>query len=425
MFKDISEIIEELGKDFYEFKGEMGKRIKTLDELGHVPADLDEKLTNITTNLSELEGVKQAMDAKAETVDELKTRCDELEEKLNTPTFTKPDGKRQISPELKEKQIEFIRTGSPQARAEVNEKLAPLAKSLNLTVAEEGAIFWTVTKDTNVIPLITESSPMRQISRVVNIGTSSYTVPRQNGAAVGGWVGEREAPTETTAPTFAQIEIEAHELYAEPRVTQKMLEDAEFDVEGYLNNEIAMALARLQETAFVTGNGVKKPRGFLTYDAVASNPGTTELEYVPTGADGDWDGTNPITVFNTMIGKFKQDYLAGSRFLMSRLRLAEIMNFLDGDGRPIWQPSLQAGVPSELRGYPVTLAEDLPAKASDSLSVAFGNFDRGYRIVERRGLRLVRDALTSKPYVKFYTTQRVGGDVVDHEAIKVFKFSAS
>lgn len=423
MGKDMNEVIEELGKDFYEFKKDFKTRVETIEKRAPVPGDLEERLEKIATNVASLEGVKQQLDAKQETIDELKRRADEMEERLNTP-IPVGGGKSILPKEIREKTIEYFRTGRPDVRAEVNEKLAELGKSLNLTVAEEGAVFYSVTEDSAMIPLVRETTPMRQIATVKSIGTSAWSGRRKTGVSTGGWVGEREARTETTAPTYAALEIPAHEMYAEPWITQTMLEDSMYDIESDLNADVAETLSLLQNAAFVTGNGVKKPRGFLTYDT-STTPTNVQLEYVPTGADGDWAASNPYLVFDTMIGKFKAGYLTDATWLMGRLRLAEVMRMIDGNNLPVWQPSLQAGIPSVLRGYRVTLAEDMPAKASGSYSAAFGNFKRGYYIIDRRGMRVVRDALTSKPYVKFYTTARVGGDVVDHSAIKVFKFSST
>lgn len=427
MSAEIKEVIEKLGHQFNEFKTEIDARQKAIEAKGHVDPLLQEKLDKMAEGLSAIDAMKAECDTHAETVAELKAKHAELEEQLNTP-ISIGNGETIIPKELKQKTIEFLRTGDPGIRAEVNEKHAAickaLGKSLNLTVQEEGAIFYSTTTDPALIPLVRETTPMRQIATIKTIGGSAYERMKQTGAAAGGWVGEREARPETTAPTYAKKIIEAHEQYANPAVTQQMLEDPDFDIEAELNMDIARTFSINENTAFVVGNGEKKPRGFLTY-ATSTTPGTEELEYIPSGGDGVFAATSPHTLFDTVIGTLKDEYHANARWMIKRALLAEVMKMVDDQKQLIWQPSLQQGMPSLLRGFPITRANDMPAKASNSLSIAFGDFRAGYTIVDRRGVRLVRDPYTNKPFVMMYTTMRVGGDVMQHEAIKVVKFATT
>jgi HK97 family phage major capsid protein len=213
-------------------------------------------------------------------------------------------------------------------------------------------------------------------------------------------------------------------MYAEPKATQDELDDADFDIEAWLVRNIGMKLARLEANAFVVGTGVAKPRGFLTY--ASGTPTATAfnvIEQTKTGVNGAFHATLPGDVFLTTIGLLKAAFRARARWSMNRTTEAAVRKQKDGQNNYLWQPSFQAGVPSLLCGHPVSLFEDMPAIATGSLSIALADFLEAYQIVDRRGMTVLRDPYTAKPYVKFYTTRRVGGDVVNFEAVKLIDFS--
>lgn len=424
MSDEIKKVIEDLGRDFEDFKKNLGDQVKAIETKGHADPVLVEKVDKMAQAIATLDAHKAALDAQAKTVEELKARADELEVRLNTPKFDADGGKSAMPKDVREKITEYIRTGKTAAREYVNEKLAEYGKSLNLSVAEEGGVFYAVTHDTDIMPLVQEASPMRQVCRVINIAGSEYSGLAQTGELESGWVGEQEDREDTDGPTYAEMKIPVHELYAQPMATTKMLEDSEYDIESDLNRQFAEAFAGAENEKFVKGNGVKCPRGLLSYQA-STTPTGRQILYIATGADGDWAATDPHLKLLGAPESLKATYRQNGRWMMARARKAEVMKFLDGNKLPIWQPSLQAGTPSTLCGYPIVDNEDMPAKASNSLSVAFGDFQRGYKIIARRGLVVLRDPLTKKGWVKFYATMRVGGDVADTNAYFVLKFAGS
>lgn len=425
MSDEIKKVIEDLGRDFEEFKKNLGDQVKAIETKGHADPVLMEKVDKMSTAIATLDGQKQALEAQAATVAELKARSEELERRLNTPTFTGgEDGKTVMPKDVREKITEYIRTGKAALRDEINEKLAVYGKTLNLSVAEEGGIFYSVTHDTDIMPLVQEISPLRQICNVINVSGSEYSGLMQTAEIDSGWVGELEDREETDSPTYAEHRIPVHEVYAQPAATTKMLEDTEYDIEGDLNRQFAVAFAKAENAKFISGNGVKAPRGMLSY-ATSTTPTGRQLLHVATGGSGDWASSDPHLKLLGAPELLAAEYRANSRWLMSRARKAEIMKFVDGNKLPIWQPSFQAGTPATIGGFPVTDCEDMPAKAANSLSVAFGDFRRGYKIINRRGLVLLRDPYTKKGWVKFYATARVGGDVADTNAFLVFKFASS
>ena len=282
--------------------------------------------------------------------------------------------------------------------------------------------------DEEIARTLTAISPIRRIANVVRIGSAGYRKLVTTGGTPSGWAAEDGARTETATPSFIEIAPPSGELYANPAASQAMLDDAAFDVEAWLANEIATEFARAEGAAFVAGNGTNKPRGFLTGTPTAQLDGVRAfgtLQYVASGADGAFPGTAPENKLIDLVQALRTPYRQGASFVMNSSTLAKIRKFKTSDGAFLWQPGLVSGQPDTLLGYPVIEAEDMPDVASNSLSVAFGNFKAGYLIAERAETVILRDPFSHKPFVHFYATKRIGGTVSNSEAIKLMKFAAS
>lgn len=271
-------------------------------------------------------------------------------------------------------------------------------------------------------------SPIRQIANVVRTGTAGYRKLVTTGGTPSGWASETGARAETATPTFQEIAPPSGELFANPAASQAMLDDALFDVEGWLAGEIAMEFARAEGAAFVSGNGTNRPKGFLTYTTTNENDAVRaagSLQYVASGAAGGFPANNPQDKLIDLVQSLKAPYRQGAAFVMNSATLARIRKFKTSDGAFLWQPSLSDQQPATLLGYPVIEAEDMPDLAADSFSIAFGNFAHGYVIAERNDTSILRDPFTNKPFVHFYAVKRIGGAVANSEAIKLMKFAAS
>ncbi|MDO1558113.1 phage major capsid protein [Brevundimonas sp. 2R-24] len=269
------------------------------------------------------------------------------------------------------------------------------------------------------------ASPMREIATVRTIGQGVFKKPVSTAGVEAGWVAETAARPETDPATLALLEFPAADLYANPAATQGLLDDAFLDLDEWLAAEVEDAFAAQETEAFVLGDGTNKPKGFLAYETVADNAHAWgKIGYVATGVDGDF-GDDPVDDLIDLIHAPKSQYRAQGRFVLNRRTAARIRKFKDADGNYVWSPAVQPGAQASLLGYPVTEIETMPDVAEDSLSVAFGDFRKGYLIVDRAGVRVLRDPFSAKPYVLFYTTKRVGGGVQNFDALKVLKFSAS
>jgi len=269
-------------------------------------------------------------------------------------------------------------------------------------------------------------SPIRAIANVVKVGTAGYRKLVTTGGTPSGWVSEVADRPETATPSFTEIAPPFGELYANPAASQAMLDDAAFDVERWLADEIATEFARAEGAAFVSGSGIDRPKGFLQQPISMSFDGVRPmgtLQYVTSGAAGGFAAANPQDRLIDLVQSLRPPYRQGAVFVMNSATAAGIRKFKTADGAFLWQPGLVGGQPDTLLGYPVVEAENMPDVAADSLSIAFGNFKAGYLIAERSETQILRDPYTHKPFVHFYATKRIGGQVSNSEAIKLMKFS--
>ncbi len=301
-------------------------------------------------------------------------------------------------------------------------------KSISGVVAADGGFAVPKEIDAEIDAALKSISPIRAIANVVRVGSSGYRkLVTQNGVA-SGWAAETAARPETSTPKFNEVVPNFGDLYANPAATQAMLDDAAFDVEVWLASEIATEFAKAEGSAFVNGNGIDKPKGFLTAPTAAVTDATRPfgtLQYLASGAAGAFLASGPENKLVDLVHSLRAPYRQGAVWVMNASTLAAIRKFKTADGAFIWQAGLSAGQPDTLLGYPVVEAEDMPDIAANSLSIAFGNFKAGYLIAERAETSIMRDPFTNKPYVHFYATKRVGGTVSNSEAIKLMKFAAS
>ena len=296
-------------------------------------------------------------------------------------------------------------------------------KSISGAVATDGGYAVPRQIDAIIARELTQASPIRAIAQVVQTGSAGYRKLISTGGAASGWVSETAARPETDTPEFAEIAPPTGELYANPAASQAMLDDAAFDLESWLASEIAAEFARAEGAAFVAGDGVNQPEGFLsapisTAQDAARAFGT--LQYLGSGDAAGLGSAAEIALID-LVHTLKAGHRQGASFVMNSATLAEIRKLKTSDGAFLWQPGLVDGQPDRLLGYPVVEAEDMPDIAAGALPIAFGNFRHGYLIAERSATSILRDPFTNKPFVHFYATKRVGGQVLDSNAIKLLK----
>jgi len=299
------------------------------------------------------------------------------------------------------------------------------AKALSAGTASDGGYLVPVETEATVNRALRDLSPIRAIAGVRQVSGSTFQKPYAVGDMAAGWVGETASRTQTGTPSLAALSFPTMELYAMPAATQTLLDDAAVDIDAWIAEEVRAAFALQEGQAFVTGDGVNKPKGFLAYPTVANASWSWgNVGYLATGTAGSFPAASPTDKLIDLTFSVKAAYRANARFVMNRATLAVIRKFKDSAGQYIWQPAGRPGEPSSLLGHPVAECEEMPGIAADAFGIAFGDFSRGYLVVDRIGIRVLRDPYTAKPYVLFYTTKRVGGGIQDFDAIKLLKFAA-
>ena len=300
------------------------------------------------------------------------------------------------------------------------------AKGLNTAVQAEGGYLVTPQTAATIDSVLRSAGNLRTIARVVQVEAGAYDVLVDHNEIGAGWNDEVTAVAETTAPLIDRISIQLHELSANPKASQRLLDDAAFDVEAWLAERIADRFLRAESAAFVNGDGVDKPKGFLTKPMVADATWAWgSIGYVATGTSGGFDPNDPADALIDLVYALDADYRAGASFVMNSRTAGEVRKMKDAQGRFLWVEGLSMDHPARLLGYPVTIVEDMPDIGIDATPIAFGDFGHGYTVAERPDMRVLRDPYSAKPHVMFYATKRVGGDVTDYAAIKVLKFGTS
>ena len=394
--KDIEDVAEALGKKFDEFKKTNDKRIDGLEE---EKGKLSGQVDTLNEKLGELDALKSS-----------------LEKELIA--LKRPDGTgTKAASEHKAAFLQFVRKGIDTGLGELQ------AKALQIGVESDGGYAVPEDLDRSIIELLRETSPMRQVCNQITVGTPDYKRLVNLGGAGSGWVGETAERPKTDTPTLGQISAFMGEIYANPQATQTSLDDLFFNAEGWLNDEVAREFSEKEGNAFLIGNGTNKPKGLLAYTLDTKNDADREfgvLQKIITGAAGQITGDNLIDLIHAL----KAGYRANGTWMMGNLTVAYMRKLKDKEGNYLWRPGLEAGAPSVLLGYGITENEDMPDVAADANAIAFGDFKRAYTIVDRIGTRVLRDPYTNKPYVGFYTTKRVGGMLVDSQAVKILTLSA-
>jgi HK97 family phage major capsid protein len=391
----------ELMRAFETFKEVNDARLASI-ERRNADVLLEEKLARID----------RAIDGHTRRLDEIALR--------NTRPVIGYDGQRGGSPEHKAAFNAYVRSGD-------NANLRALEfKALSIGSNADGGFLVPPEIETQIGQRLIAISPIRSIAAVRTISSNVYKKPFVTTGPTVGWVGETDARAQMGSPTLDELSFPAMELYAMPAATATLLEDSAVSIDGWLAQEVEQVFAAQEGAAFVVGDGNNKPKGFLSHNVIANDSWSWgNVGYIATGAAGAFPASNSTDMLVDLIYAVKAGYRQNGVFVMNRKTQSTIRKFKDATGNYLWQPPAIANGKATLMTFPVVEAEDMPDIAADSFSIAFGDFNRGYLVVDRAGITVLRDPYTAKPYVLFYTTKRVGGGVQDYDAIKLLKFAVS
>lgn len=395
--KDVELVAQEIKNQFEQFKATNDKR---LDAIEQEKATLAGKVESQNAKLSELDNIKTALE-------------NELKE------IKRPNGGNKNTSEHKAAFAKFIRKGDETGLAELEQK------SMQVGIDADGGFAVPEELNTDILSSLRDEVVMRQECTVMTVGTPDWKKLVNEGGIASGWVGETDKRSETGTPKLGILTPVWGEIYGNPHATQTMLDDSFFNVESFLTSELTTEFAEREEEAFTLGDGLKKPKGFLSYETDDK-----------TDKDRDWGKLQKITAGEasisaddivSLIYSLRKPYRAGSKFMLNNQSLLAVRLLKDDKGNYIWQPGLQLGQPSLLSGFAVAENEQMPdiGDASGKAPIAFGNFKRGFYIFDRIGIRMLRDPYTKKPFVGFYTTKRVGSMLHDSNAIKLLTVNAT
>lgn len=380
----------------------------------------DERLSDIERKMSADVLTREKLDRIDKALDENKQAMDELTLKRARPALGRRGGASADTQEHKAAFEAYIRRGEEGGLRDIE------AKAFSGSAGADGGYLLPNETDSDIGRRMAVVSPIRALATVRQVSGAVLKKPFALSGLSTGWVSETAARPQTNTPQLSELTFPTMELYAMPAATQSLLDDAAVDIEAWIAAEVDIAFAEQEGTAFVSGDGVNKPKGVLAYDKVANASWSWgKIGYVATGAAGAFASSGAQDVLIDAIYSLKAGHRQNGNFMMNRKTQSTLRKFKDSTGNYLWNAPASAGQAATLLGFPVAEAEDMPDIAADSFSVAFGDFRAGYLVVDRTGIRILRDPYSAKPYVLFYTTKRVGGGVQNFEALKLVKFAAS
>ncbi len=400
--------LDEVHRLFEHFKAENDCRLKQLETRGAADPLTDDKIARLDAALDRASRRDQA----------------EALRHARPPLGTEEKGAR--TPEHKAAFARYMRAGDVPVLSYSAHAAGLDTRAMPVGSTADGGYTAPPEVETTILTRLRTLSPIRSIAGVRQISAGTYQRPFATNSAASGWVGETGARAQTNSVTLAQQVFPAMELYAMPAATQTLLDDSAVDLESWIADEVQNVFAQQEGAAFVNGDGVSKPTGFLSGTPVANASWAWgQLGYVASGAASGFAASNPSDALVDLVYALKAGYRQNAHVVMNRKTQGEIRKLKDAQGHYLWQPPAVAGGQASLMSFPVVEAEDMPDIGAGAFPIAFGDFSRGYLIVDRLGLRILRDPYSAKPYVLFYTTKRVGGGIADYDAIKLLKVGVS
>jgi HK97 family phage major capsid protein len=400
---DAQDVYDAMMRTFEEFKSENDGRLKAIEQRKGDGLN-EEKLARIDAALN---GHQQQLDAIS-----LKSARPALEGRRAVQDASAREHKSAFD--------DYVRSGEAAGLRALEMKAMSIASN------PDGGYLVPIELETEIGQRLANISPIRGLASMRAISSTVYKKPFMTAGPATGWVGETDPRTQTASAVLDLLSFPAMELYAMPAATATLLEDSSVNLDQWLAGEVDQVFAEQEGLAFVTGDGVNKPKGFLAVTTVANASWAWgNIGYIASGVAGAFPASNPSDVLVDLIYALRAGYRQNATFVMNRKTQSTVRKFKDSTGNYLWQPPASPGNRSNLIGFPLADAEEMPDVAANSLSIAFGDFKRGYLIVDRAGIRVIRDPFTTKPYILFYTTKRVGGGVQDFDAIKLLKFAVS
>ena len=408
-----------------ETKSAPGEYLDLKDAFGEFMTTFEAFKETNDEKLAQLEGRMGADTVTSDKVERISHALDEQKRAIDNLTLKKirpvlgRDG-RAMPSEHKSAFDAYMRSGDDRQLRALD------TKAMSYGSGQDGGYLVPAETETEIGKRLSALSPIRSIASVRQVSSAVLKKPFSVSGPAVGWVAETAARPQTDTATLAELQFPTMELYAMPAATASLLEDAVVDLDQWISSEVEAAFAEQEGAAFISGDGTAKPKGFLNYATVAeANWAWGKIGYTVTGVAGELPAASPSDILIDTVYSLKAGYRQNANWVMNRKTQATIRKLKDADGNYLWQPPSAVGQRALLMGFPLVEAEDMPDIDDDATPLAFGDFGRGYLVVDRAGVRVLRDPYSAKPYVLFYTTKRVGGGVQDFDAIKLLKFGTA
>jgi len=404
MSNELLDLVQQQGNAWDEFKKANDQRLKAIEEKNYAPADLEEKVGKINGEITRL--------------------TDEITQLAKKAPRPGPSGKDEVTPEKEEHKTaldSYLRKGHEEGLHELERK------ALNTGSDPDGGYLVDYEMDGMIDRIAGTISGMRQVANVVSIGSAAYKKMVKTRGLSGGWLDEGGTSAESTEPQWSLLEIKPSKMYAESWINNEMLEDAIYNLEADIASEAGITFGETEGAAFVTGSGLGQPRGIAGYTFVANaSYAWGSVGYIASGASGAFTSSAPADKLVTLQHALKQQYRPGAVWMMNDTVLATVRQMKDGSGAYyLWQPDPLGQFAGRFLGHPVVVDDNFAGLSAGSKSIAFGNMNRAYTIVDRRGTAVIRDIYTKKGVTKFHFTRRVGGGITNFEAVKFMSFATS
>ena len=397
----VTEAYESLSRTFEAFKATNDERVDQIERRMSADVVTEDKLARIDA-----------------AVDSALARHEMLAGKARRPALGLDSKANTENREHKAAFEAYMRGGEAEGLKRLEAKMA-------IASGPDGGYLVPLNAEREILRRMASASPIRAIATVRPVSTATFRKAYSAVGASAGWTGIAPGPGVAAPQQLSDITFPTFELFAQPAATQTLLDDASVDVERWIAEEAEVAFAEQEGAAFVTGDGVNKPQGFMAVPQVANASWAWgSLGTVNSGASGAFASSDPAEALVDLVYALKSGYRQNGTFVMNRRTQSEVRKLKDASGQYVWLPPATAGATATLMTFPVVEAEDMPDIAAGIAAIAFGDFRRGYLVVDRMGIRILRDPFSAKPYVLFYTTKRVGGGVQDFDAIKLLKFAA-
>ena len=402
-YAGLSQNFDEFMTTFTAFREDNDRRMREIERRGQ--ADV------VTTD--KVDRISDALDRKKRVLDELAL-------KGARPSLGREGMSGAAAIERKQAFEAYMRTGDERALRALE------TKDMSVGSGADGGFLVPQEVEAEIGRRLAAISPIRSIASVRQVSGQTLRKPFLKTGPVANWAAETATRTKTNSPELYQLPFPTTELYAMPAATPALIEDAVVDLEQWIVSEVEVAFAEKESAAFVNGDGDNKPTGFLDYDLATGEAFEWgKISFVNTGVDGGFAASHPSDKLIDLIYTLKAGYRQNADWVMNRKTQAAIRKMRDADGNYLWQPPAAPGSRAMLMGFPVVEAEDMPDIAAGATPIAFGDFQRGYLVVDGAGVQVLRDPYSAKPFVLFYTTKRVGGGVQDFDAIKLLKFGTA